>query len=138
MTTRFFSATSRSRTGVNSSGSAMLFSSLGTATPPPCATTPTGARPISGCDRSPPLGRGNSRSLRGGLQAGDGDGDGVAFGGVGGRHLAGSLQHRVGDRAYVRVNALEVAQHVEVQRRRLQRLGPARAQPLEVTLGRGE
>ena len=45
------------------------------------------------------------------------------------------LEHGIGHRADVRVDALEVAQHVEMGRRRLHRLRPALAQPLEMALG---
>ena len=51
------------------------------------------------------------------------------------RQFAGGFQHRIGDRADMRMDALEVAQHVEMQRRRLQALRPAFAQPLEMPVG---
>src|SRR5205814_935864 len=45
---------------------------------------------------------------------------------------------RIGDRADVRMNALEVAQDVEVQRGRLDALRPSLAQAREMVFGRRE
>ena len=50
----------------------------------------------------------------------------------------GGIQHRISDRADVRMDAFQVAQHVEVQRGRFQGLRPAFAQALEMPLGGGE
>src|ERR1043166_3186647 len=61
---------------------------------------------------------------------------GQARGGVGfdptqtaGFQFPRRLEHGVGNRANMRMNAFEIAQHVEMQRGRLQALGPALAQP---------
>src|SRR6202035_1956844 len=48
------------------------------------------------------------------------------------RQLAGSFQHRISDRADVRVNALEVAQDIEVQRARLDAFRPPFTEPFEM------
>ena len=48
--------------------------------------------------------------------------------------LAGLLEDRVGDGGQMRVDPLQVAQHVEMQRARLDRLGQPVAQPAEVPL----
>ena len=53
-----------------------------------------------------------------------------------GRQSTSCLQHRIGDRADVRVNALEVAEDVEVQRGRLESFRAAFAQALEVAIRR--
>src|SRR5215831_17934926 len=100
MTTRFLSLMSRSVIGVNSSGSAMRLS-LGAVAEgglvgcPHTRPTPAGFRqPISAQEAATTL-------LTRGLQGGHGDRDGIALGGVGSRHLAGSLQLRIGSRADV-------------------------------------
>ena len=50
--------------------------------------------------------------------------------------LAGRLEDRIGDRGQVAVDALEVADHVDVDRAGLDRFRPALAQPGEVAVGR--
>ena len=51
--------------------------------------------------------------------------------------LAGRFQDRIGDRADMRINALEVAQDVEMQRARLDACGQPFAQPGKMVFGRG-
>src|SRR5436190_18746205 len=51
--------------------------------------------------------------------------------------LAGLLQDRIGDRGQVRVDALEVAQDIEVQRAGLDALDAAASQALQMPLGSG-
>ena len=53
-----------------------------------------------------------------------------------GAQLARLLEDRVGDRGDVRVDALEVADDVEVQRARFHRFDAAGAQAVEVVLRR--
>ena len=50
--------------------------------------------------------------------------------------FAGELQDRIGDRGQVPVDALEVADDVEMDRARLDRFRPAFAQPREMAVGR--
>jgi hypothetical protein len=50
--------------------------------------------------------------------------DWVALRDVDDRHFSGPIEDGIGDRTDMRVNALEVAQHVKVKRRCLQALGP--------------
>src|SRR3954454_18925827 len=72
------------------------------------------------------------------LGAGCGERDGIACADVHRGDLARRLQHRIGDRADVRVDSLEITQHVEVERGRLLRLRLAFAQSYEVPLRRRE
>ena len=55
-----------------------------------------------------------------------------------GSEFACGIEHGVGDRTDVRVNAPEIAQHVEMQRRGLDGLGPALAQTVEMPFGGGQ
>jgi len=52
--------------------------------------------------------------------------------------LAGSLEDRIGDRTDMRVDALEVAQHIEMERTRLDAFRSTFAQPREMTLRKRE
>src|SRR5262249_49489656 len=108
MTTRFLSVMPRSAIGVNSSGSAMFVSlDVGVAA--------VGSRHSSsraaGSHRLIPAREMVAKLLLRRLQRGHGDGDGVALGGIGDPHLARSLEHRIGDRANVRGDPLQIAQH---------------------------
>jgi len=75
------------------------------------------------------------RRLSVGLHARHCKRDRVALCNVVGRHLSGGFKHRIGDRTDVGMNALEVAQDVEVERGRFDRFRPTCAQALEVVLG---
>src|SRR5207237_2577798 len=75
---------------------------------------------------------------RQGLRHRSGDCGGLARLMAIGLKLTGCLQHGISDRANMRMNALEVTQHVEMQRGGFEALWPSLAQPLQVPLGRGE
>jgi hypothetical protein len=64
--------------------------------------------------------------------------DRISVGGLHGREFAGCVEHRISHRTDVRVNPPQVAQHVEVQRRGLNSLGAAFAQPVQRACARYE
>jgi hypothetical protein len=65
-----------------------------------------------------------------------GECDGVTLGDICCRHFTRRIQDRIGKGADVRVDALEVAQNVEMKRGCFQRLRPALAQSFKVPLCR--
>src|SRR5689334_14356214 len=70
------------------------------------------------------------------MRGGRGDRGGLGVGTAARLELASSIQYGIGDRADMRMNPLEIAQHVEMQRCGFQAFGAAFAQPVEMPLGR--
>ncbi len=113
------------------------------------ARTRDHSRPVDGHHHLPPQHHADRKEPRQGVEdagpltqprPGTGAGSAatsVSLDAIGGE-FTGGVEHGVGDRADMRVNSPEIAQHVEMQRGGLDGFGPSLAQAIQMPLGGGK